>query len=87
MFGLALAGRFQTPESIVSRRGVRRVRGARSGLPARLAIGCLIAGFLLLNIADAEWAHAVGLLWLLAFVLVAFQTIIFSAPGEQPTPT
>ena len=87
LFRLALAGRFQTPESIVSRRGVRRVRGARSGLLARLAIGCLIVGFLLLSIADAQRAHAVGLLCLLAFVLLAFRAVIFSALSQQRTPT
>jgi hypothetical protein len=46
---------------------------------------CLIAGFLLLNITDAQWAHAVGLVCLLAFILSASWAIIFTALGEQPT--
>lgn len=50
----------------------------------RLAIAILIAGFLLLNIADAGWAHAVGLVCLLAFVLAAFRAIVFTALDERP---
>ena len=84
LFSLALAGRFQAPESTVSRRLVRVPR-ARSGLLARVALACLIAGFLLLNIANAPWAHAIGLVSLLAFSLVGFRAVIFSALGEQPT--
>jgi cytochrome d ubiquinol oxidase subunit II len=82
LFGLALAGRFQAPESTESRRGIQRAPRARSGVLARLAIACLVAGFLLLNIANARWAHAIGLLCLLAFVLLAFRAIVFTALDE-----
>jgi hypothetical protein len=85
LFGLALAGRFQSPESTVSGRGIQHVRPVRSALLARLAIACLIAGFLLLNIANAQWAHAAGLVFLLVFILVASRAITFTALGEQPT--
>ena len=85
LFRLTLAGRFQAPESAVPRRGPRPVRRARSGFLARLAIACLIAGFLLLNVANAQWAHAIGLVCLLAFILGASRAIIFTALGEQPT--
>ena len=39
----------------------------------------LIAGFGLLNVADARWAHAVGVLCLLAFMLIGFRAVIFAA--------
>jgi hypothetical protein len=48
-------------------------------LPARLAVACLIAGFGLLNVADARWAHGVGIVCLFGFVLLAFRAIIFAA--------
>ena len=44
---------------------------APSLLP-RLAIACLVAGIGFLTIADSGWAHAVGVLCLLAFIVVAF---------------
>jgi len=37
---------------------------------ARVAVACLIAGFGLLNIADATWARALGVACLIAFVVV-----------------
>jgi hypothetical protein len=39
----------------------------------------LIAGFGLFNVADAGWAHAVGVVCLFAFVWFGFQAIIFPA--------
>lgn len=85
LFRLALSGRFEAPESTPSGHGAQVVRRGRSGLLARLAIACLIAGLLLLNIANASWAHAVGLVFICAFILVAFRAIMYTALGEQPT--
>ena len=48
----------------------------RPALGARLTVALLIAGLGLLNIADAAWAHAVGVVSLFAFVLVGFATIV-----------
>jgi cytochrome d ubiquinol oxidase subunit II len=42
------------------------------GLLSRLAIAYLAAGVGFLTIADAAWAHAVGVFCLFAFILVAF---------------
>jgi cytochrome d ubiquinol oxidase subunit II len=85
LFRLALTGRFQAAEGAAPAETSGRLATVRGGLLARLAIACLIAGFGLLNIANAEWAHVLGLLCLLAFILLAFRAIIFSALGEQPT--
>jgi cytochrome bd ubiquinol oxidase subunit II len=46
-----------------------------SGLAARSAGACLISGFGLLTIADASWAHAIGVVCLLAFVALGFAAI------------
>jgi hypothetical protein len=56
-------------------------------LLARFAIACLVAGFFLLSIANAEWAHAVGLVCLLASILFASRAIISTTLGEQPLPS
>ena len=44
----------------------------RSGLLPRLAIACLVAGIGFLTIADAAWAHTLGVLCLFAFIVTAF---------------
>ena len=48
-------------------------------LLARWAAAMLIAGFGLLNVADARWAHGVGLGCLLAFLVLAFCAIVLPA--------
>jgi cytochrome d ubiquinol oxidase subunit II len=45
-------------------------------LGARLAVALLIVGIGLLNLADAPWAHAIGVVSLLAFILVAFAALV-----------
>jgi cytochrome d ubiquinol oxidase subunit II len=42
------------------------------GLLARAAGACLLAGFVLLALAEAGWAHAIGVLALLAFIVCGF---------------
>jgi hypothetical protein len=62
-----------------------RTTAVTPGLMARAAIACLTAGFGLLTIADADWAHAVGIVCLLAFILLAFPAITFTAIRELPS--
>jgi len=64
---------------------------ARSLLPAlapglwpRLAIACLVAGIGFTTIADAAWAHTIGIFSLFAFIVVAFPTAL--PPDLLPTP-
>jgi cytochrome bd ubiquinol oxidase subunit II len=85
LFRLALTGRFRAPESETTEPQASGLAAVRSGLVARLAVACLIAGFGLLNIADASWAHAVGILCLLAFIVLGFRAVIFTALSERPT--
>jgi cytochrome d ubiquinol oxidase subunit II len=85
LFRLALAGRFQASEGTVPSELARPLGIIRSGLVGRVAVGFLIAGFGLLNIANAEWAHAVGIVCLLCFVVLGFQAVLYSALGEHAT--
>lgn len=55
------------------------VKASRSGLLARSAGACLIAGFGLLTIADGPIEHAFGVVFLLAFVVAGFVAV---APAE-----
>ncbi len=85
LFKLVLGGRFDPgadsePAPPLTAHAV--VAAARSGLVARLAGGCLIAGIGLLTIADARWAHAVGVVSLLAFVVLGFAAV---GPTELAT--
>jgi len=79
LFRLTLAGRFRDAEHIeVEERTVTRV-GPNARPLARAAGACLIAGFGLLNIANATWAHAVGVACLIGFVGLGFCAIVLPA--------
>jgi cytochrome d ubiquinol oxidase subunit II len=58
--------------------------GLRTRLRLRSAAGLLVAGVGLLNLADAAWAHAVGVICLLAFVVTAFPLAVFEALTGSP---
>src|SRR5437588_1971874 len=51
------------------------VAASAPGLAARSAGGCLIAGFGFLTIASAGWAHAIGVVCLLAFIVIGFLAV------------
>jgi cytochrome d ubiquinol oxidase subunit II len=85
LFRLVLSGRFgiaQAPSSASAPEGQHRRRFAPR-LLARAAVACLIAGFGLLNVADARWAHPIGLVCLFAFLVIAFCAIVLPAVGEE----
>jgi cytochrome d ubiquinol oxidase subunit II len=48
-----------------------------------VAVACLIIGFGLLTIAEARWAHAVGVASLFAFMVSAFVAIIPATLGRD----
>jgi cytochrome bd ubiquinol oxidase subunit II len=86
LFGLALRGRFGTTQASTS----IRCRPDEEGRPrfaprlvVRAAVACLIAGFGLLNVAEAPWAHAVGIACLVCFIVLAFRAIAFHALAEN----
>jgi cytochrome d ubiquinol oxidase subunit II len=84
LFHLSLRGRFRASERTAMDAAARRPAGAQPGLLARAAVACLIAGFALLNVASAGWAHALGVVFLFCFVCVGFRALIFAALGEAP---
>ncbi|HEY3828507.1 MAG TPA: cytochrome d ubiquinol oxidase subunit II [Solirubrobacteraceae bacterium] len=48
---------------------------SREGLLGRLAAAALVAGFGFLTVADAGWAHGIGVLCLLGFVILGFLAV------------
>jgi hypothetical protein len=53
-----------------------------SGLLTSAATACLIAGFGLLNVAEADWAHSAGILYLFGFVLLGFRAVVLTSLNE-----
>jgi cytochrome bd ubiquinol oxidase subunit II len=73
LFRLVLGGRLgyggepapaPTPRTVAA--------AARPGLLARVAAACAVAGFGLLTVAEAGWAHGFGVVALLAFIVLGF---------------
>ena len=85
LFRLALTGRFRAdPYAFDPDAGrPRRHQAVRPRVVAREALACLIVGFGLLNVADAGWAHAVGVVCLVGFVVLAFRAIVFPGLVER----
>jgi cytochrome bd ubiquinol oxidase subunit II len=75
LFRLTLGGRLgHAHEEHAAAPVVRRdlVLAAAPGLLGRAAAACLLAGFGLLTVAEAGWAHAIGVVALFAFIVVGF---------------
>ena len=82
LFKLTLSGRLDHDERPVPRVSPARVAlppAAGSGLLIRLAVACLISGVGFLTFAEAGWAHAIGVVALLAFIAIGF---VAATPGE-----
>jgi cytochrome d ubiquinol oxidase subunit II len=76
LFRLVLGGRLGGPATPAqSSPGMTVIGASRAGLLGRGAIVCLLAGVGLLTVADAPWAHAIGVVALLAFIVVAFAAV------------
>ena len=77
LFGLTLRGRLHphaTPAAMaIEPRSL--ITASSSGLLGRSAGACLIAGGGLLTIADAGWAHALGVICLCGFVVLGFLAV------------
>jgi cytochrome d ubiquinol oxidase subunit II len=61
---------------------VRALAPAKEGLLARLAVALFIAGFGFLTVADAGWAHAIGVPCFLLCVVVGFRAAVL-LPGRD----
>ena len=60
------------------------VLAAAPGLLGRVAAACLVAGFGLLTVAEAGWAHAVGVVALFAFIVVGFAGAAPALLDDEP---
>jgi cytochrome d ubiquinol oxidase subunit II len=80
LFRLTLAGRFDARPLHTAAPTARGRPGPRPALLVRIAAGCLIVGFGLLTVADAGWAHAVGVTALFTFMVAGFLAL---APADQ----
>jgi cytochrome bd ubiquinol oxidase subunit II len=83
LFHLAVTGRFAAAEAPLVGPTAEPLASFRTGMLARTSVALLIAGFALLTVADAGWAHAIGVLCLLAFVVIAFVAIVPGALTEE----
>src|SRR5215211_1902403 len=83
LFNLALKGRFEGPEVAAEEVGAGERRVAKPRLATRVAVACLIAGVGLLNVADAGWAHALGVAGLFGFMVSAFLAIVPAALAAE----
>jgi cytochrome bd ubiquinol oxidase subunit II len=81
LFRLTLTGRFAGEEKPEGRLEARGVPGVRSGVLARLTIAFLIAGVGLLNVADASWTHAVGVVCFAGFIVSGFLAVVSEGLG------
>jgi cytochrome d ubiquinol oxidase subunit II len=88
LFGLLLGGRFDPSGEDVARREANRpgspsLHALRRGLAERGALACLLGGLGFLTLAEAGWAHALGIVCLLGFVVLGFAAI---APADLAVP-
>jgi cytochrome d ubiquinol oxidase subunit II len=81
LYGLTLRGRFQDAERPAVE-GIARRATSGPRWAMRAAVSSFIAGIGLLTFADAAWAHAIGVLCLLGFIIVAFLAIVPSALAD-----
>jgi cytochrome d ubiquinol oxidase subunit II len=80
LFRLTLAGRFDEGPPLSAVPPAHGRPGPRPALLVRTAVACLIVGFGLLTVADAGWAHAVGVTALFTFMVAGFLAL---APADQ----
>jgi cytochrome d ubiquinol oxidase subunit II len=84
LFRLAVTGRFHAAEALPAEHAPARPLRFREGLLVRLAVAFVIAGFGLLTIADARWAHVIGVVCLFAFIVSAFVAIVPRTLADDP---
>jgi cytochrome d ubiquinol oxidase subunit II len=78
LFRLTLGGELRHGEqsSSESPRGFQRRKLAGGRLDARLAVAFLVAGIGFLTIANASWAHAIGVACFFGFILSGYRAAL-----------
>jgi cytochrome d ubiquinol oxidase subunit II len=61
---------------------VRALSASRNGLLARVSLACLLLTLGFLTLADAGWAHAIGVLALVAAVVTGFRAAVPVEPAD-----
>ncbi len=85
LFRLTVTGRFHPAgQAAPSEHPPQELRTFKPRLLVRIAAACLIAGFGLLTVADAAWAHAIGVVSLFVFVVTGFGAIVSQALADEP---
>jgi cytochrome bd ubiquinol oxidase subunit II len=91
LYRLALGGRLGEGGGEPAAGGARRLVTVSSpNLLGRASIACLLAGIGLLTIAEAGWAHAIGVAALMGFVVLGFVAAVpallpvADEPGRTP---
>jgi cytochrome d ubiquinol oxidase subunit II len=73
--GALRAGHDEAPAAVASDRAVPAralLDASAQGLLTRAAVACLIVGFGFLSVLEAGWAHAIGVVALMLFVVLGF---------------
>ncbi|MGI9183399.1 MAG: cytochrome d ubiquinol oxidase subunit II [Solirubrobacteraceae bacterium] len=87
LFALALTGRFDAHAGEAAAVDSAPPRGRARVVGPRPAVALLVCGVGLLNVASAPWAHGVGVVSLLGFVVVGFLAIaprVLAEDGIEP---
>jgi cytochrome d ubiquinol oxidase subunit II len=86
LFRLTLAGRLDQEQrgSAAAVHPTALLAASTAGLLGRVAAACLLVGLGFLTLAEASWAHAIGVAALLAFVVSGFLAV---TPMEIAKPT
>jgi cytochrome d ubiquinol oxidase subunit II len=86
LFRLTLAGRLggRVPDSAEAGPVALRLPGAAPAARMRIAVAALIAGVVLVNVADSEVAHAIGAVLFIAFAAGSSRELIGLALREAP---
>jgi cytochrome d ubiquinol oxidase subunit II len=83
LFRLALTGRFDHASGAPAQSAGQVLSASIPRLRSRVAVACLIAGVGLLNVAEAQWAHALGVVSLFGFIVIGFLTLIPGTLGHE----
>jgi cytochrome d ubiquinol oxidase subunit II len=76
LFRLLLAGDLEGDQQAVGTPAAKRRLSPSGSIATRAAVACLIAGIGFLSLADAGWAHAIGVTSLFAFAVLGSTALI-----------
>ena len=83
LFRLTVTGRFAAAEEAPPETVAGALPSFRTGLLARVSVALLIAGFGGLTVAEAGWAHTIGIVCLFGFVITGFAAIVPRALSQD----